>query len=407
MFPITSPPIDGGIITIQGDRIVAVGENLTPEPPRDWGDVAILPGLINPHTHLELSDFRIPLGAAGMRFPDWIHLLVTQRRRDAMAASDAWSSRRQTAIQAGLNASLQAGVTTIGDVATWDLSEFPPSSNSTRLCLFRELMGLTDSKVAEQLAIARRHIEQSRVHHDCVDGGLSPHAPYTASPELVEGVARLSQEHGRTVAMHLAESEEELELLAAATGSFRDVLQSLGAWVDTAFRGGVKPIDYLQRLSRACRSLIIHGNYLGPAEWQFLAEHRESMTAVYCPRTHHYFRHARYPLSRLLQAGVHLAIGTDSCASNPDVDLLEELRFAARLHADVAPRQLLQMGTLAAAEALGYARRVGSLQCGKLADLAIVRVDPATRQDRDPYAVLLDDNSAVCATYCQGVICTA
>ncbi len=203
---------------------------------------------------------------------------------------------------------------------------------------------------------------------------LSPMRPYTASRDLVEKVAELSEHHRCVVAMHLAESEEELELLSTGSGLFRDVLQSLDAWNEVAFPGGVKPLDYLQRLSGAWRALVIHGNYLDPLEWQFLAEHRDTMTAVYCPRTHFYFRHARYPLSQLLSRQVRLAIGTDSCASSPNVNLFEELRFATRLHADVAPQQVLILGTLAAAEALGWERSIGSLQCGKLADLAIIRL---------------------------------
>ncbi len=405
VVPVSSPPIDGGVITIQGDRIVAIGENLTSGPPWDWGDVAVMPGLINPHTHLELSDCRTPLGAAGMPFPGWIHALVAQRRQAAAALGDAWPRRRQEAIQAGLNASLRGGVTTVGDIATWDLSEFPSSCDTACVCVFREVMGLSGDRCAEQLAIARRHIERRMGDHVRIDAALSPHAPYTAAPELVDEVAALSRTHRCNVAMHLAESEEELELLATGTGPFRDTLQSLGAWADTAFRGGVEPIDYLRRLSGAHRSLIIHGNYLNPSEWQFLAEHRTSMTAVYCPRTHHYFRHARYPLSQLLQSGVRLAIGTDSCASSPNLNMFEELRFAARLHSDVAPRQILQLGTLAAAESLGYARSVGSLECGKRADLVIVRIETAPLRKRDPYAVLFDDASSVCATYCNGVRC--
>ncbi len=123
VFPVASPPLDGGVITIEGDRIVAVGENLSAKPPCDCGHVAIVPGLVNPHTHLELSDYAAPLGAAGMRLPRWIHDLVTGRRREVMTSGDNGPDRHCAAIATGLLASRRGGVTTVGDIATWDLPD--------------------------------------------------------------------------------------------------------------------------------------------------------------------------------------------------------------------------------------------------------------------------------------------
>ncbi len=402
LLPMTGPPLDGGVITIEQDRIVAVGENLTAEAPRDCGDVAIMPGLVNAHSHLELSCYDMPLGEPGMRFPAWINALVTLRRQQVAAADDLGRADRQRSVEKGLRESVQAGVTTVADVATWDAGELPAARPSMRHCLLRELIGMSADTVARNVTVAHEHLRQRDVPSGDRDYGLSPHAPYSTALDLVEQAVRLSRHHGSMVAMHLAESEEELELLNNGGGLFREVLEALGAWTDRTFSAGLRPLDYLQRLRAAPRALIIHGNYLSLAEWQVLAEERETMSVVYCPRTHHFFRHARYPLGRLLLSGVQVAIGTDSCASSPDVNLLEELRFAARLHADVAPRQLLYMGTLGAAKALGYDQSMGSLQCGKLADLAVVRLGAGNSFADDPYSALLDDGSHVCATYYRG-----
>src|SRR5205823_8486807 len=133
-----------------------------------------------------------------------------------------------------------------------------------------------------------------------------------------------------------------------------------------------RPLDYLQTLATAHRALVIHGNYLAADEIQLLAAHRDCMSVVYCPRTHAYFGHEHYPLEAMLAAGVRVAVGTDSRASNPDLRLFEELREIARRHSAVSPEAVLQMGTLAGAEALGIAHEYGSITPGKRARLAVV-----------------------------------
>src|SRR5207248_5598397 len=140
-----------------------------------------------------------------------------------------------------------------------------------------------------------------------------------------------------------------------------EVLQSAGAWHPEVIPLGRRPLDYLQALATAHRALVVHGNYLVADEIEFLAAHRERMSLVYCPRTHAYFGHEPYPVSQMLAAGVRVAVGTDSRASNPDLRLLEELRHIARHHPGVSPEAMLRMGTIAGAEALGIAADYGSI----------------------------------------------
>ena len=182
--------------------------------------------------------------------------------------------------------------------------------------------------------------------------------------------------------MHLAESREELELLASGTGPFRRLLEDLGVWSPEVFPGGWRSLDYLQRLADAPAALVIHGNYLDREEVDFLADHRANMSLVYCPRTHAYFRHERYPLAEMLERGVNVALGTDSRASNPDLNMRAEMHFAAHAHPEIPPAKILEMATLCGARALGTDAEVGTLEPGKLANVALVklpRARPATR----------------------------
>ena len=164
-----------------------------------------------------------------------------------------------------------------------------------------------------------------------------------------------------------------------------------------------QPHDYLQRLSKAHRSLAIHGNYLEPSDWSFLAQNRQHMALVYCPRTHDYFGHERYPLTEMKQANVRIALGTDSRASNPNLNMLEELQFAARRHPDLAPQELLSMATSQAAAALGVADQVGTIESGKQADLAVVQLDEHASCAQDPYCQLLGKDTHVLATWVAGI----
>jgi cytosine/adenosine deaminase-related metal-dependent hydrolase len=130
---------------------------------------------------------------------------------------------------------------------------------------------------------------------------------------------------------------------------------------------------------------IIHGNYLGASERRLLSEHRNQMSLVYCPRTHEYFGHAPYPLGEYLACGVNVAIGTDSRASSPSLEIGRDLLAAAKLHPDVPKSTLLAMVTLKAAEAIGAAEFFGSIRPGKCAKLLAIRVDPGVR---DPHEAL-------------------
>ncbi len=140
-------------------------------------------------------------------------------------------------------------------------------------------------------------------------------------------------------------------------------------------------------LSEAPRSLVIHGNYLSAEEIAFLGKQRATMSVVFCPRTHKFFGHSEYPLIEMLAAGARVALGTDSRASNPDLNLLSEMRFVAEQFPNLAHEEILRMGTLRGAEALGLSHDVGTLETGKLADLVAL---PCPAADCPLDAILRD-----------------
>jgi cytosine/adenosine deaminase-related metal-dependent hydrolase len=394
VFPVDQPAIENGTVTVRNGRIAAVGKQTGVAQVRDLGNVVLLPGLINAHTHLEFSLQERPLGQAGMSFADWIARVVRHQRehnKSLMVETDGIQRFRRRAAQAGLAELRAAGVVALGDIATfgWPRECFPaPGINST---IFLELIGLDPDKHDFLLKTARSFVLHVHDMAGDVRPGISPHAPYSVSPQLVQSVCQLSATERFPVAMHLAESREELELLANHGGRMVEMLQGINAWHPEAIPLNSTPRDYLQWLATAHRALVIHGNYLSRGEIEFVGQHRERMSIVYCPRTHGYFGHEPYPLAEMLAANVRVALGTDSRASNPDLRLWEELKHVAQKHPGVNPEDIIRMGTLAAAEALGIDHDYGSITPGKVARLAMA---PLGGNTDDPLVILQAADSA-------------
>lgn len=340
-----------GRVTVQGAWIANVG-TAPVAGEIDLGDQVVLPGLVNAHTHLEFSALQEPLSHAGS-FASWIRNVVQWRRTQSDADINA-------AIAQGAVESAQRGVSTLGEIATRpaDLPEEP------RIVSFREALGLRYEAIEPQLKLARRHLEQGTELF-----GLSPHAPYSIGRDLLAGVIELARETGCPVAMHLAETREELELLANGTGPLVDLFTEWGLWSPGQPPAVRSPAEVLRSLRELPRVLVVHGNYLTHDEIDMLAC-RPNMAVVYCPRTHRYFGHEPYPLREMLSRGVRVVFGTDSRASNPDLDLLAEVRLAHTLHPGVAPAAWLEMATRCGAEALGWGEHTGTIAPGKLAEFS-------------------------------------
>ena len=362
IIPISSPPIHGGWVRMVDGRITDVGRGKPPADAENWGDVAILPRLVNAHTHLEFSGFDRPVGQHGISLAEWIGLVVASR-----TATDA--TDKQQAIDRGLSELWDTGSLLAGEITTppW---VYPQGSAIPKLVTFAEVLGLSKRRAAERLGAATDHVLSTR------QGALSPHAPYSVSRDAIEATISVSQKHERMVAMHVAESPEERELLCNGSGPLAQSLIALGVWQQELFPWGADPYcQLIERLAAAKSVLLVHGNDLNEKEIQSLGTH-DNLTVVYCPRTHHYFGFGRHPIALMLAAGVRLALGTDSRASNPDLNLWREVQFLLKHRTDLDPAGVLRMATKNGADALGY-RRLGAIAPHWHGDLGCVETEAA------------------------------
>ena len=357
----------------------------------------MLPGLVNAHTHLEFSTLTEPL-AAGGGLPGWIGRVVAARRaRETGIAGDS-EALCVAAFRRGLAESAACGVTAIGEIATAAAAlAYAGPGPATRV--FREGLGLR----ATANAAVPRHVaaDLDRLAAAGVACGISPHAPYSVAAPLGR---RLLAEAGRRrlpVAMHLLESEAEAELLESGTGPFRRLLEDLGAWDSDAPPALLPAAEWIGRLARARRGMVVHATHIGrdAAALARLARHRDRLAVAICPRTTLAISGVLPPLAVLRRAGLRVALGTDSRASNPDLSLLVECRtlVAAGL---ASPAEALRMATLHGAWAIGFEDRSGRIATGRPADLAILR--PAAAVSADPLAAALDPATSVAATLRRG-----
>jgi cytosine/adenosine deaminase-related metal-dependent hydrolase len=380
VFPVSGPPVPRGTVTVEGDRITAVLPHGERTADTDFGNAALVPGLVNAHAHLDLSAARgaVPPTTAA-QFPDWLRAVVAFRRQSPTPVADA--------VRAGLAESLRYGTTLLGDISTDGASFDLLADAPVRAVVFREVIGLKPERFASTQAGCRDWLHATADRPD-TRRGVSPHAPYTT-----QFAGFLGLRGDLPSASHVAELPGEADFLHTHTGPLRDFLESFGAWADDDLAPSLSAV--LDALSRT-GSLVVHGNYLR-------AEHVErftpSMTLVVCPRTHAAFGHPPHPWSTFAAAGVRVAVGTDSLASNPDLDVLAEIRLLRRTNPDVPGPQLLRMATLSGAEALGFAAECGSLDPGKSADFVAV---PLPDGDGDPHELLLGDDHGERRVYFRG-----
>jgi aminodeoxyfutalosine deaminase len=334
----------------------------------DWGSAVIIPGLVNAHTHLELS--RLPRGPEPAHsFTDWLAHLIETRRR--WTEQDFLESARE-----GVRQCIRSGTTLVGDISSSGLSWRALQPERLRKVVFEEVLGLSPDAAPEISARLEVRLDQV-VPDPLLTSGISPHSPYSVSPQLYKAVAELARTRDLPLATHVAESRSELLFLESGEGEFLHFLSTLGALPPDWPPPRLSPIALLESVGALNTDvLLIHCNYLDAAG---LAAIRNSGgNVVYCPRSAAFFGHEGHPVRSLLDMGVNVALGTDSLASNRSLSMLDEMRFLAGTRKDLKAGEIFRMATLNGAAALRQGGQLGRLRPGYWADLAVLELDEST-----------------------------
>lgn len=369
VVPVEGDVIESGAVAIEKDRIVAVGPTADLDVPgaTDYGHAVICPGLVNAHTHLELGYLagRVPPGAD---FADWLRRLV-----GTMAAEPQSCNQVRDSMGAGIAQSIRSGVTMVGDITrapAWSREAL--ASSAIRGVSFGEVIAIGSRRhlLSERLRAATdRTFETTAMRI-----GLSPHSPYTVEPEAMRACAEEAGSGELPVCVHLAETREESAFTQSASGPLAEHLRELGVWDSRIPESGCGPVELVARSGLLSpRTVVAHANYVTDADLVLI--HKSGAHVAYCPRTHHAFHHAAHRFGEMMAAGINVCIGTDSLASNPSLSVLDELRFLRRRYRDISGEDLLAMGTMRGARALGYGSEAGSLVAGKFADLVVIPLE--------------------------------
>jgi cytosine/adenosine deaminase-related metal-dependent hydrolase len=375
LLPVSSPPIQNGAVAVHEGRIVALGrrKDVVKAHPgvevRDLGDAVIIPGLVNAHTHVELSWMNGEPPAGGT-YMSWLRDLVARRPLiDETVATEA-------AVKA-VDGIVARGTVAIGDVAngTWAASVLARSGLYG--IAFFEVFGFKTADAESILDAAAVRLEAIDVTPEMIAARgrltaiLTPHAAHTTSGPLLKALGGRAAASGETLAIHVAECAEEAQLLRDGSGSFREFLVERGAWDDGWKAPGLTPVEYLDRLGvLSPRTLAVHGVYLDHQDLTRLQT--RGVTVVTCPRSNQRLGVGKAPVPKLLASGIPIALGTDSLATSPDIDVFNEVAVLRQEHPELAPAAALRIATLNGAAALGLAKELGSIDAGKLAALAVV-----------------------------------
>ena len=381
VLPVNRPPIRDGAVLVADGVIRAVGParevlssfgSSRPSSPGsgcrglicDHGPGAILPGLVNCHTHLEFSALagRIP---PQERWRDWLEAALTAR--EALAPVEVAQG-----ILRGLEALRRHGTALVGEVSNTGASLEHLENSGLAYQLFYECLGFNLLEPVD-LGKSFPFLAEAGVAAS-PRVSAAAHAPYSVSAALFRAISRWNDAGCRPQTVHLGESREELALLAEGNGFLRDLLKRRGRWLDAFQPPGESPAAYLQHLGfLGPRTLAVHGVWLDEADWRLLVQSRTWL--VLCPRANRYTGAGLPPVDRLLQARVNLALGTDSLAGNWDLNLFGEIDWLQRTFPAYPGDLWLRLATLNGARALGRDRDLGSLEPGKKAALGFIPLD--------------------------------
>jgi cytosine/adenosine deaminase-related metal-dependent hydrolase len=375
VVPVAAPPIPDGAVWISGHQIRAVGSwseireipKAAQGPVTDLGEAAVFPGLVNAHCHLDYTAMT-GLLMPPREFPDWIKGILTLKSQwtDSEFA-DSWLL--------GARQQLETGTTTVANIETraHQLAGLR-AATPLRIFSFLEMTGIRSGREPERiLAEAMEALKSLPPNRGGV--GLSPHAPYSTSPELLRVVADAARRDGWRITCHVAESEPEFDMFMYRRGSLFSWLENQRPNADC---GLGSPVQHLHRYGLLDAPLLaVHVNCLWGDDARRLAARGASV--VHCPRSHAYFSHPRFQREALTEAGVPICIGTDSLASTrasrdgaPVLSLIDELRTLASDDPGLSPRRMLAEVTVNPARALGLKSVLGELSTGALADLLVI-----------------------------------
>jgi len=364
--------IENGAVKINGNRITQSGKfPLVNKSSKngliDLGDAMIMPGLVNPHTHLEGPEVyggSMPSGEKRLSppqaFTDWAEKVISIRLR---MSSEGYKKSTVN----GYQVLIQNGITMAGDhthlAHTWSVHK----TAKIRRVLFEEIVDLNPLSALQSFAGLTKRIKKIPVN-DLIRVGVAPHAPYSVSAELYQQLFKFARKRKMPFSTHLSELKDESELMIKGTGKIKAYLKKVGRDNHYWRYPGTTSVRYMEKLGiLKAPAFFVHCNYLSNRDIRSIA--KAGVNVVFCPNSHNYFGHRNHPFRKLLKQKVTIALGTDGLGSNADLSILKEMKYIQDNYSGINTSLLFQMGITNGLKTLGADKKLGELKPGFLADL--------------------------------------
>lgn len=389
-----------GAIAVEGDEIIDVGtekdllaryEDALHE---DYPNHVILPGLINAHAHLDMTLHRDypfdPVRSIGvdMSFVDWLLNCIEYKKT-------ATPDKLRQAVEKGIEDSLEAGTTCVGDMGSFEGIFHSLDQAGLRAVIFPEVLSY-DSSVAKDLYQTALAIVEKYMEYDSelISVGIGPYSPYTLSRNILRIMSQYCHSSKLPIMMHASESFSEMEFFYNSSGDIATRLFPNIGWGDNLPPAYHKtPIQHLEEIDFLSVSPILVGcSQMTPEDISRLAKYRAKV--IWCPRSNEYLKLGRAPIKKMRDQKVCVALGTDGISSVNTLSLWDELRKAFELNAQegwgLSAKELLAMVTTEASHALGLSQDIGSFSKGKKADYLVVEMGELSKGE-DIYAHLIQN----------------
>jgi len=385
ILPINEPPIRNGWLAVDHGRVVALGaagKRVLADGARvvDLGDVAVMPGLVNAHTHLELSYLRDEVPPAS-QFVTWIRGVMKARRE----RPDPGAREIVDAVESALVEAIACGTAIVGDISNTLVTFGPLTRSPLAAVVFYELIRFNAPAPAAIVAKAVADLA-ALPPTERVRTSLAAHAPYSVAPLVLRAIHEaVNRSPFAPCSIHLSESEEEVEFIQSGAGPWRALLEEIGSWDPEWVPPGGTPVQFLDDSGFLDgRLLAVHGVQMTPSDLDRLVA--RGTTLVTCPRSNGHTGAGAPPIEDFYNYGVKVAVGTDSLASAPDLNIFAELATMRALAPTVSAAALLDSATRQGARALGFDADYGTIEPGKSARLLAVTI-PANTDDVEEYLV--------------------
>ncbi len=364
IFPVASAPVKNGAVAVRPDgEIVGI---LTQEEIVNLGlDItkhtgAIVPGFINTHCHLELSHMlgQIPEHTGLVEF---VRSIITSRQADAGQIKAAMETADQKMFENGIVA--------VGDISNQISSKEVKENSKVHYHTFIEALGFNP----ERAGAIMDHVKSIKQDFEPLPASIVPHAPYTVSPELFELIRDEAEKANTLISVHNQETDNENAFFENKTGGFLDLYQFLGLDI-TFFEPSHKTslqswLPYIKEQ----KTLLVHNTVSNKADITFAKAYNPNLYWCLCPQANLYIENALPNVDLLINEKVKITLGTDSLASNHQLNILSEM-ITLQKHKQVTFEKLLSWATINGAEFLALDKELGTIEPGKKPGLNLIQL---------------------------------